>query len=247
MTTPEETSETREHEGTTAPSSGKVKVVALLVGAPGVALLFLILSSAIYNDAFFVVAATAFFGVPAFFPLYYAVKIWKGPTLKNLRRVPFIAAFWSSIGVLIGGSIIILPLLDTPDEAWPIVIFTFLLMILPLVAYFVVKRVMISWLEMPQLEDSGLSGARKKGLWMLFCLVLWVCFIHLVGNLRYEIRRGDVDSDEAAFGSYTDWINSDVEWGLVDSAEVLVSIALAVIFYYVGRRAMNLNRKKSPQ
>ena len=222
MTTPEDTSETLRQEGSTAPSSGKVKVVALLLGIPSVAMLFRGLYTAIYSDTFrddprwHVVVSTAVFGAMVFFPLYYAVKIWRGPTLKNLRRGPFIAAFLCYIG-----GILIYRRLSRPWESaieWE----DLLSMIFALVAYLVVKKVMVSWLEMPELKDSGLSIARKRGLWMLYCFSLWAVFPS--GALMEVLEPSGIDL------TLTVW------------AKILVPIVLAAICYYVGKSALNVNR-----
>ena len=216
-TTPEETSETRKQKGTRAPSSGKVKVVVLLVGALGVPVLLLVLHLVIYRDALnkldylgYLAAVVA----AVFFPVSYAVKIWKGPTLEDLGRVPFVAAFWGGIG----GFLIYLRLSGPLDFSTEF----FLPMNFILLVYLVVKKVMVWWLEMPELKDVRLSVDIERIFLMGYCILLSQFLFSVFGAL--------VEASEL-YGIAIIWLG------------FLVSIALAVICYYVGRRALNLSRK----
>jgi len=215
------TSENEPPESEIAPpivlDSRKAKVVALFAAAPSAALLFWWLYRAANFDAPVVWARWASllaFGV--IIPLYFPFKVWLRPTLKNLRLLPFVATGW---GAFWG------PVIYRRLSGW-LELENLVLMIFPLATYFLVKKVMVWWLEMPELKDSGLSIGTKRGLLRLYCFFLWSTSL-LLSNSEPLIE---------AFG-YDEFSM------LTTSAQIFVPIALAVICYHVGKRALNLNQK----
>jgi len=197
--------------------SRKAKVVAFFAAAPSAALLFWWLYRAVNFDAPFVWARWASllaFGV--IIPLYFPFKVWLRPTLKNLRRLPFVATGWGAFwGIVIYRRL----------SGW-LELENLVLMIFPLATYFLVKKVMVWWLEMPELKDSGLSIGTKRGLWWVYCFFLWGGF-------------GKLSNSEPLIEAF----GYDEFSMLTTMAQLFVPIALAVICYYVGKRALNLNQK----
>ena len=209
-------------ESETAPPSSidsrKATVVALFAAAPSAALVFWwLLYLAANFDAPVVWARWASllaFGV--IIPLYFPFKVWLRPTLKNLRLLPFVATGWGAFW----GAVIYRRL-----SGW-LELENLHLMIFPLATYFLVKKVMVWWLEMPELKDSGLSIGTKRGLWWLYCFFLW--------SILFDLSNSELLIEAFGYDEFS---------MLTTIAQIFVPIALAVICYYVGKRALNLNQK----
>lgn len=196
--------------------SRKAKVVALFAAAPSAALLFWWLYRAANFDAPVVWARWASllaFGV--IIPLYFPFKVWLRPTLKNLRLLPFVATGWGAFW----GAVIYRRL-----SGW-LELENLVLMIFPLATYFLVKKVMVWWLEMPELKDSGLSIGIKRGLWWWYCLFLWGA-LNALGTDLVE-----------PFDDYSD------VWTLIGIVIFVIAICVAMSVYKIGLRPLGLRPK----
>ena len=225
------TSESEPTESEIAPptvlDSRKAKVVALLLAAaPSAALLFFSLYSGDLIDA------PAYGGWPfviayllalAVVPLYFAFKIWLRPTLKNLRRVPFIAAFCCYLV-----SLHILWLLFPQEQGLLAHVGILLSLLLTLGAYFLVKNAMVLWFKTPELAHSGLKTGRRTTLWRFYCFFLWV-FLNTIGDdlLKHFYSTGSQDyPPEVPF--------------LIQLVVFVICVYVAMYVYGIGRRTLGL-------
>jgi len=172
--------------------SRKAKVVALFAAAPGAALLFYVLPrGTLPLDAAGRVLwalAGAVLLTSAVIPLYCAIKIWLRPTLGNLRRVPFIAAFWFFFGRNVIYRILVdfewISFKDTIPELL-VDLFNLIHFPLTLGAYFLVRYAMVLWFKTPELAQPGLKTGTRTTLWRVFCFFLWA-FLQRLGNNLVE-------------------------------------------------------------
>jgi len=234
--------------------SRKAKVVALVAAAPGVALLFFWLyhtarrlgllpgtslrpaDAAGWAEWAF---ASAFFLAIAVIPLYYAFNIWRRPTLKNLRSVPFIAAFSWIIGVPV---IFIflrrrewISFKDT-ESGLLVDVGNLLLLLLTLGAYFLVKNAMVLWFKTPELAQSGLQTNSRRNLWWWYCFCLWFCLWGVLMGLGDDLFE-HIDSA----GSY--YYDDPVVGVLIYMVILVMTVYVAMYVYKKGLRPLGLRPK----
>jgi len=225
--------------------SRKAKVVALVAAAPGVALLCYWLYAAAHRfgllpgtsrwaeDAPGVGwAAWAFAWAVllaiAVMPLYFAFKIWRRPTLDNLRRVPFMAA----VSCAFGGPVIFIFLrrrewisFKDTESGLLVDVGNLLLLLLTLGIFFLVKNAMVLWFKTPELAQPGLQPNNRRALWWLYCFFLWG-YLNTLGNDLVE--------------PYDDY--SEV-WTLIGIVIFVLAIAVALYVYKIGLRPLGLRPK----
>ena len=222
--------------------SRKAKVVALFAAAPSAAYLFLWLrrldllpgtsfgsgdtGARIDAPGLWAFASAVILAV-AVIPLYFTFKIWLRPTLKNLRRVPFIAAFWCYFGppfiFVFLRRFEWISFKDTEQELLGDVggVLSLLLM---LGAYFLVKNAMVIWFRTPELAQSGLQTNSRRNLWWWYCFCLWGFLMPM--GIRLSLAL-----------SYDD---DPVSGALVIAVYNVITICVAMYVYKKGLRPLGL-------
>ena len=227
--------------------SRKAKIVALFEAAPSVALLcFWLYAAARRLDllpgtsrgaedasgvgwALWAFASAVLLAI-AVIPLYYAFNLWRRPTLKNLRSVPFIAAFWWIIGVPVIFFFLRrfewISFKDTEQELLGDVggVLSLLLM---LGAYFLVKNAMVIWFRTPELAQSGLQTNSRRNLWWWYCFCLWGFLMPM--GIRLSLAL-----------SYDD---DPVSGALVIAVYNVITVCVAMYVYKKGLRPLGLRPK----
>ena len=247
--------------GTSEPSeseivldSRKAKVVAFFAAAPSAAYLFLWLrrldllpgtsfgsgdtGARIDAPGLWALGSAVILAV-AVIPLYFTFKIWLRPTLKNLRSVPFIAAFWWIIGVpfifVFLRRFEWISFKDTEQELLGDVggVLSLLLM---LGAYFLVKNAMVIWFRTPELAQSGLQTNSRRNLWWWYCFCLWFCLWGVLMGLGDDLFE-QIDSA----GSY--YYDDPVVGLLIEMVILGITVCVAMCVYKIGLRPLGLRPK----
>ena len=215
--------------------SRKSKVVAFFATAPSAALLFFVLPRVTrpLDAAGWVLwaLASAVLLTSAVIPLYCAIKIWLRPTLGNLRRVPFIAAFWFFFGRNVIYRILVdfewISFKDTIPELL-VDLFNLIHFPLTLGAYFLVRYAMVLWFKTPELAQPGLKTGSKTTLWWIFCFFLWVFLQRLGDNLVEHFYSAGSQNDEPAV------------LVLIQMVVFVICVYVAMYVYRRGRRPLGL-------
>ena len=242
------TSESESPESEIAPpivlDSRKAKLVALVAAAPGVALLCYWLYAAAHRFgllsgtshwaedapglgwAAWAFASAVLLAI-AVMPLYFAIKIWLRPTLGNLRRVPFIAAFWCIIGVpLICRFLVRFEWMSFKDTIPEYLVDGSKILRFPLTlsAYFLVRYAMVLWFKTPEL------GSRTTLRWFL-CFFLWGSLQQLGDNLAKHF-----------YPAADHYYESDV-YIIIQIVVFVIIVYVAMYVYRRGRRSLGLRQE----
>lgn len=225
--------------------SRKAKVVALFAAAPSAALLFLWLrrldllpgtsfgsgdtGARIDAPGLWALAlGSAVILAIAVIPLYFTFKIWRRPTLDNLRRVPFMAAVSCAFGVPV---IFIflrrrewISFKDT-ESGLLVDVGNLLLLLLTLGIFFLVKNAMVLWFKTPELAQPGLKPNHRRALWWLYCFFLWGA-LNALGTDLVE-----------PFDDYS------LVWTLIGIVIFVIAICVAMSVYKIGLRPLGLRPK----
>lgn len=222
--------------------SRKAKVVALFAAAPSAAYLFLWLrrldllpgtsfgsgdtGARIDAPGLWAFASAVLLAI-AVMPLYFAIKIWLRPTLGNLRRVPFIAAFWCIIGVpLICRFLVRFEWMSFKDTIPEYLVDGSKILRFPLTlsAYFLVKYAMVLWFKTPEL------GSRTTLRWFL-CFFLWGSLQQLGDNLAKHF-----------YPAADHYYESDV-YIIIQIVVFVIIVYVAMYVYRRGRRSLGLRQE----
>ena len=225
--------------------SRKAKVVALFAAAPSAAYLFLWLrrldllpgtsfgsgdtGARIDAPGLWALGSAVILAV-AVIPLYFTFKIWLRPTLKNLRSVPFIAAFWCYFGppfiFVFLRRFEWISFKDTEQELLGDV-GGLLSLLLMLGGYFLVKNAMVIWFRTPELAQSGLQTNSRRNLWWWYCFCLWGFLMPM--GIRLSLAL-----------SYDD---DPVSGALVIAVYNVITVCVAMYVYKKGLRPLGLRPK----
>ncbi len=234
--------------------SRKAKVVALFAAVPNVALLSFGLYSAarrldllprtslgpgyagarIDAPAYGWALASAVLLLITVMPLYFASKIWRRPTLDNLRRVPFMAAVWCAFGVPVIFVFLRrfewISFKDT-ESGLLVDVGSLLLFLLTLGTFFLVKNAMVLWFKTPELAQPGLQPNHRRALWWFYCFLLWGALLTLGDDL--------VGDNESALGYYAYSFLSS----LIGIVIFVLATCVAMCVYKKGLRPLGLQPK----